>query len=55
LREAFVIQYSGDALGKLRDELAEQVSEKARATIPSPPEMGTLDLTTVEQSEYFFA
>jgi DNA-directed RNA polymerase len=55
LREAFVEQYSGPVLERLRDELAEQLPEELRVKLPPLPEMGTLDLELVRQSEYFFA
>jgi DNA-directed RNA polymerase len=55
LRAAFVEQYSAPVLEKFRDELAEQLPEELRAKLPELPPMGTLDLSLVEQSEYFFA
>ena len=55
LREAFVQQYSAPVLQQFRDELAEQLPEELREKLPPLPEMGTLDLEQVRQSEYFFA
>lgn len=55
LRRSFVEQYSGDVLGDFRRQLIEQLPEKLAKKIPPLPPMGTLDLTAVESSEYFFA
>ncbi|OYY49057.1 MAG: hypothetical protein B7Y48_07675 [Methylophilales bacterium 28-44-11] len=59
LREAFVMQYSVDVLGKFRDEIVYQLTnaggEELVKDIPPLPPYGTLDLTTVLDSEYFFA
>lgn len=55
LREAFVQQYSEPVLERFRDELAEQLPPELREKLPPLPEMGTLDLEAVRQSEYFFA
>lgn len=51
LREAFITQYSQDVLENLRQELMQQTGLE----IPAPPKMGTLDLSVIRQSKYFFA
>lgn len=59
LRQAFVAQYSVDVLGNFRDEIVEQLvnsgAEDLVKKIPELPAYGTLDLTVVLDSEYFFA
>lgn len=55
LRTAFVEQYTGDVLGSFREQMVKLVPEKLAAKIPPCPPMGTLDLTAVMQSDYFFA
>lgn len=55
LREAFVAQYAEPVLQQFRDQLAEQLPEALRKELPELPPMGTLELTQVRQSEYFFA
>lgn len=55
LRRAFVDQYTGDVLREFRDELAAQIPEELAAELPPLPPMGTLDLASVMESEYFFA
>lgn len=59
LREAFVEQYSEDVLGKFREEIITQLRETGAdelvAKVPELPKYGTLDLTLVLDSEYFFA
>ena len=55
LRRAFIEQYSGNVLDDFRQQLIEQLPEDKRDSIQPLPEMGTLDLTAVERSEYFFA
>jgi DNA-directed RNA polymerase len=58
LREAFVQQYSNtNLLAKFRDEMAAQLAA-ANAhdfDLPEVPEMGTLDIEQVRQSQFFFA
>lgn len=52
LRKAFVEQYtSRDVLEEFREELMEQTER----FIPEIPQVGTLDLTDVVNSKYFFA
>jgi DNA-directed RNA polymerase len=59
LRQAFVAQYSVDVLGNFRDEIVEQLVNSGAGDlvkkIPELPEYGTLDLSVVLDSEYFFA
>lgn len=55
LREAFVEQYSGDVLGRFLDDIKRSLPEKLAAKLPPPPPMGSLDLTVVMDSDYFFA
>ena len=56
LRRAFVDQYSGDVLGKFREEIMEQLTtDKLRKLVPPVPAFGTLDPTAVMGSGYFFA
>lgn len=53
LRQAFVDQYSGDVLVQFRDQLAEQL--EAGTSLPVLPQYGSLDLSGVLSSDYFFA
>lgn len=55
LRAAFVEQYSEPVLANFRDQLLEQLPEDKRGELPTLPQMGSLDLEQVRQSEYFFA
>lgn len=55
LRQAFVEQYSGDVLGDFREQMVKQVPEDLAKAIPPCPPMGTLELTAVMDSDYFFA
>jgi DNA-directed RNA polymerase len=55
LRRAFVTQYAADVLGAFREQLVQQLPPKLAEKIPPLPPMGSLDLTAVESSEYFFA
>lgn len=55
LRRAFVEQYSYDVLARFRAELMEQLPPELAAEIPPLPERGTLDISRVLDSEYFFA
>ena len=54
LRESFIAIYSGDTLGDLMVELSEQLPADVFSELPAPPEMGTLDLNCVRESEFFF-
>jgi DNA-directed RNA polymerase len=56
VRESFIEMYSEIAvLEAFRDELAGQLSDKARAKLEPLPERGTLDLTQVSESRFCFA
>lgn len=55
LRAAFVTQYTADVLGKFREQLIAQVPAELAEELPPVPAFGTLDLSRVHQSEYFFA
>jgi DNA-directed RNA polymerase len=59
LREAFVIQYSEDVLGRFLREITEQLTSSGAvdlvAKLPPLPAFGNLDLSVVLDSEYFFA
>jgi len=55
LRQAFVDQYSGEVLADFRAQLVEQLPPELAEKLPELPPMGTLDLTGVLTSEYFFA
>jgi DNA-directed RNA polymerase len=59
LREAFVEQYSQDILGAFRKELVEQLSGTGSTNLvdklPPVPPFGSLDLSLVVESNYFFA
>lgn len=58
LREAFVRQYEGPVLEEFREDLVRQL-EAVRpdlvVDIPPVPESGTLDLSAIRESEFFFA
>jgi DNA-directed RNA polymerase len=57
LRKAFVDQYSGDVLGEFRNQMLQQLASKPELVekIPPVPQSGSLDLTAVLNSDYFFA
>lgn len=55
LRRAFVEMYSGDVLGNFRDQLLAQLPPELAKDLPPCPPMGTLDLSAVMDSKYFFA
>lgn len=56
VRESFVEMYSEvRVLEDFRDEIAEQLSEKARAKMPDLPARGLLELSRVCESRYCFA
>ena len=51
LREAFVDMYvNNNPLSDLRESILEIVDK-----VPEPPKMGTLDITKVTESEFFFS
>jgi DNA-directed RNA polymerase len=55
LRQAFVDQYTPNVLEDFRDQLAQQLPPELAQQLPELPPMGTLDLTGIMDSEYFFA
>lgn len=56
IRAAFVEMYtSQDVLAAFRDKIISQVAEERRHLIPALPEPGSLDLTRVLESDFFFA
>lgn len=55
LRRAFIDQYSVDVLGAFREQMIKLLPEKLQEKIPPCPPMGSLDLTAVMASDYFFA
>lgn len=55
LRQSFVDQYSGDVLASFRDQIVAGLPPDLAEKIPSLPPMGTLDLSGVMDSSYFFA
>ena len=55
LREAFVTMYQGDILQGFLDGLAEYIPEEVISSLPPIPEMGSLDIQSVLESEFFFA
>ena len=55
LRRAFVDQYEGHVLEDFRNQLMAQLPADVAEKIPPLPPMGTLDLSGVLESEYFFA
>ena len=54
-RSEFANMYTGDVLGELLVSLKSALSEEAYSKLPEPPKMGTLDVTAVLESEYFFS
>lgn len=55
LREAFVELYQTDVLQEFRESILAGLSEKNQQDVPPCPPKGTLDLSAVRQSVYFFA
>jgi DNA-directed RNA polymerase len=55
LREAFVQQYSGDVLGDFRSQLVAALPEELAGDVPPIPAFGSLDISAVRNSDYFFA
>jgi DNA-directed RNA polymerase len=55
LRQMFVNLYSEDRLTQFRNALVERLPEELAAELPPVPEMGTFDLESVLESQYFFA
>lgn len=55
LRSAFVDQYNANVLDDFRNQMIASLPEELASEIPTIPPMGTLDLSGVLNSEYFFA
>ena len=55
LREAFIEQYTPDLLEEFKQEIMKQLPDKLIEKLPDIPPKGTLDLSLVLQSEFFFA
>lgn len=56
LREVFVSMYEDqDVLGGFAEEILEQLSPEARGKLPALPSKGSLELTGVLESDFFFA
>ena len=55
LRECFIEMYKGDTLNDFYMQLGEQLPIDVWVTIPRPPAQGTLDLSLVRESEFFFS
>jgi DNA-directed RNA polymerase len=55
LREMFVRLYSEDRLAQFRADLAERLPPDLVEKLPPVPEIGTFDLESVMESQYFFA
>jgi DNA-directed RNA polymerase len=45
----------GDVLQKFLDEVTPLIPEKSRSKIPAIPELGSLDISEVLNSEFFFS
>jgi DNA-directed RNA polymerase len=56
LREVFVNMFTEhDVLAEFRADVLEMIGEEAAVEIPAMPERGTLDITKVLKSDFFFA
>ena len=55
LRQEFVNMYDRNVLQDFRNQILAQLPEKAASEIPPVPPYGTLDLSRVMESPYFFA
>lgn len=56
LREAFIDLYEGcDVLAKFREDVAAMLSPEAREQLPPIPDKGSLDLSLIRGSDFFFA
>lgn len=56
LREAFIALYENrNALGDFAEEVVPQYADNIREEMPPTPQAGTLDLSTIRGSQYFFA
>jgi DNA-directed RNA polymerase len=56
IKPAFYDMYKdGDVLQKFLDEVTPLIPEKSRSKIPAIPELGSLDISEVLNSEFFFS
>jgi DNA-directed RNA polymerase len=55
LRNKFIEQYSTDVLAKFRASVVKQLSPTEAKKIPKLPKKGSLDLSVIRESAYFFA
>lgn len=55
LREAFAELFKGDLLEVFCDEVSAILSAESLQELPPPPEKGTLDISRLKNSDYFFA
>lgn len=55
LRAAFVDQYTRNVLGEFRDQVVEQLPPELAEKVPALPPFGTLEVSSVLDSDYFFA
>ncbi|MCA2979338.1 MAG: hypothetical protein INH37_13705 [Myxococcaceae bacterium] len=56
LREAFIDLYENhDVLADMREAVLAMIPEESRKEVPALPVKGTLDLTLVRESDFFFA
>lgn len=55
LRECFIANYSYDVLGAFQDVCSAIAPPQKRKDIRSAPEVGTIDLPALRNSDYFFA
>lgn len=55
LREEFVKMYSENRLAKFREEIASQMSPRFANKLPEVPSLGSLDISKVLNSTYFFS
>lgn len=55
LRAVFIEMYEVDQLADMHAQFSNQLPPEVAAELPAPPARGTLDLSQVEQSYYFFA
>lgn len=55
LRETFVEMYNQNVLEDFRNQALSQLPEELQCMIPPLPERGTLDITQVKDSKFFFS
>lgn len=54
IRKVAVDLFKEDYLGKLYEDFRNQLPDEAKDQLTKPPERGTLDISKIEQSTYFF-